>query len=152
MNYDKESFLAGIAVGRQLKGWATAAGRGIAGVIRYGTGEKELVNIQSATESNYVLVEPGVRYTSIFTGVEMYTFAAAPREFTFRNFSNDREEHIESGRIMYYGVEYHYAWGYWYSPVPTPTIVCNPPAVIKPGQNRLTTDMLVTQGMLLLNY
>lgn len=26
MNYDKDSFLAGIAVGRQLKGWGQSAG------------------------------------------------------------------------------------------------------------------------------
>lgn len=35
MNYDKDSFCAGIAVGRTLKGWATAGSGGGAGGPAY---------------------------------------------------------------------------------------------------------------------
>jgi len=154
VNYDKNSFLAGIAVGRQLKGWATAQGRGIGGaIVRVGTGEKELVNMQGQSERNYVLTDAGIRYVPLhIADGNMYVFAAALEPFTFRTFSNNSEEGVTTGSIIYYGTTYHYAHAYWYSPTPTPTIPCNTPVVIKPRQISLSADMLVTQGMLMLNY
>lgn len=152
MTYDKDAFLAGIAVGRQLKGWATA--QSLSGIVRTGTGGKELVNMQGSTEHNYVLAEVGLRYVPFYVPEgRMYVFAAALEPFTFRVFSNDREEtgDVITGTILYKNVEYNFAHTGWYSPLPTPTIICNEPPAVMGANRQLSNDMVVTLGMLTLN-
>ena len=153
MNYDKSSFLAGIAVGRQLKGWSGGAGGARQGVGFYytATGEMELINRQSDSELNYILLPAGLRYCTMYIpNGRMYVFAAAPSRFTMKAYSNNIEEVLAgSGRIVMGGRSYYYAIGEWYSPLPTPLVDCIDP-VHASGSIVLTNPEVIAQGMLYL--
>ena len=150
MTYDKPSFLAGLAVGRQLKGWGAGAGRGT-GFYYTDTGERELVNRQGGSEFNRILLPAGTRYCAMYVpDGYMYVFAAAEEAFTLRSFSNNNEENIlGSGRITLGDRTFYYACNDWTTPLPTPLVDCVCP-VRSPGGVGLSREQLATQGILYL--
>ena len=149
MTYDKSSFLAGVAVGRQLKGWGAGKGDGgVSGRYCTATGEKELMNRQGDSEFNRIQLTAGVRYCTMhIPGGHMYVFAASPEPLELRAFSNDNEEGgIITGRIVLGEQIYHYAYCYWYNPLPVPLVDCILP-VRGVGVTAIPGDQVVVQGI-----
>ena len=72
MNYDKDSFLAGIAVGRQLKGWATGAGYQTVSAVRAVMGyvKRQRHIIPAITLARTLTPAPGLLTPAISVAVE----------------------------------------------------------------------------------
>ncbi|MBO7670381.1 MAG: hypothetical protein J6S60_07300 [Oscillospiraceae bacterium] len=78
MNYDKNSFLAGLAVGRQLKGWATAGVRRKADPVPFAAiSPLRMISALAAQGAAAISQSPGVQAT-LSAGSLLEISVAAP--------------------------------------------------------------------------
>lgn len=108
-------------------GSGSGAGRG---TYYTSAGSTVQVNNQGPNETNYVTVPSGVRFCGLSDNDAMYVFAASTSSFSvgYISVQNGVEynESGTSGTCVYNGVTYHYRYGSWYAPTPTPTINTTP--------------------------
>lgn len=155
MNYDKNSFLSGVAVGRQMKGWASGGGVALpVREVRIATGEKETICTQGSGggfELNTIQLPAGTQYVCISApDGSLYAAAVAEEPFTLYFYANDSSDgSATANRFQYGGKTVYFATDGWTTPLPTPLVpFASAICAYGYGNGHVDAKLLTVQGLM----